>query len=239
MYASTEKRFDSLDSEDKTTNLTNYVQELDVDRKIVLFAACNKTNNHKVSNKALIAIMDSLPKTTMDTPKKQRTKPVVSLPSGNKKLNVTGYTKARDIFNKGTRFLFGNLLDNPTRNSNDKYNKDIHADGKTASVVYSTDINPNPGTMILSTTNTYKKMEWDNTCNAISICNPERSTNAMYCFQTVANLLKEKLPSKCIETIKNISNPNKFNSPAILDKLRDYNITFTETKQTFEDIFSG
>ena len=85
MFSSTENKFDSLDLEDKTTTLTTYVQELDIDRKIVLSATTTKTNDLIVSNKALIAIMDRLPKATTHTPKKQRTKPVVSPPSGNKK----------------------------------------------------------------------------------------------------------------------------------------------------------
>ena len=82
-------------------------------------------------------------------------------------------------------------------------------------------------------------MGWDNNCSAISTYNPERKTNAICCFTTITNLLKVNVPSKLIENIKNISNPNKFNFHAILDKLCEHDITFTETKQAFEDIFSG
>ena len=60
MNLSTKKRFNSLDLEDKTTALTTYVQELNINRKIVLLAATTETNDRVVSEKALIAIMDGL-----------------------------------------------------------------------------------------------------------------------------------------------------------------------------------
>ena len=82
-------------------------------------------------------------------------------------------------------------------------------------------------------------MGWDSNCKVISICNPGRNTNSIRCLETVANLLNKKLPSKFLKSIKNILNPDKFNFQEILDRLRDHNITFTKTKQTFGDIFSG
>ena len=72
MNKSTEKRFNNLDPDDKLTTLITYVQDLDVDCKTVLKAACKETNDHKVSNKAVATIMGNLPKTTMRTPKKQK-----------------------------------------------------------------------------------------------------------------------------------------------------------------------
>ena len=149
-----QKRFDSLDLKDKTTTLTTYVQELNVDRRIFLFAATTKTTNHTVSNKALIPIMDGLTKATTHTPKKQRTKHVISPTSGNKKSNNTGYATARDLFNESTTASIKDLLNNPTRDFHGKYDKDIHPNGKPAAILYSTDINPTAGTMSLSTADT-------------------------------------------------------------------------------------
>ena len=238
MNASTEKSFDSLNLESKLTTLTTYVQNHIIDCKIVLVAACKETNDHAVSNKAVTTIMENLPRMSKHTPKRQKTDPHVTPPSAGKK-STTHHPKARVLFNQGDRAWFKELLDNPSLDTDDEYNEEIHTDSKPAPDVFSNDINPNPGTMLLSTAKTYEKIGWDNNCNVINIRNPERNTNAIRCFQTVANLLKVKLPSNLIETIKNISNPDKFNFPKILDKLREHDINFTETNETFENIFSG
>ena len=156
MNALTKKRFDNLDPDEKITTLANYVQELNVDCKTVLVAVCNKTNNHVVSNKAINTIMEYLSRTTMHTPKRQKTKPKVLQTSANKQ-STTRRAKPREIFKEGTNASFEAFLDNPPFNSDDKYNKEIHANGKPAAVVYSNNINHIPGTTILLTAETYKK----------------------------------------------------------------------------------
>ena len=158
MNASTEDRFDSLNSDDKTTTLTTYVQELGIDRKIVLLAACKETNDHVVSNKALVTIMDGLPKTTTRTPKKQKTMPRVS-PASNSKQSTTRRTTQKVLFKDDNEASIRELHDNPTSESDDEYDKDMHTNGKPAAVVHSTNINTSQGTMCLSTADTYKK--WD------------------------------------------------------------------------------
>ena len=220
MNASTEK---------STTTLTTYVQNLNINCKIVLVAACKETNDHAVSNKAVTTNMENLPRTSKHTPKCQKTEPQVTPTSASKK-STTRLPKPRVLFNKGTTASFDALLDNLPFDSDAEYNK---------TVVYSKNINPSPGTTTLSTAKTYKKLGWDNNCNVISIHNPERNTNAIRCFETVVNLLNKKLPSKFLINIKHISNPNKFNFQEILDRLREHDITFTKTEQPFENIFSG
>ena len=158
MNASTEDRFDSLNSDDKTTTLTTYVQELDIDRKIVLLAACKETNDHLVSNKALVTIMDGLPNTTAHTPKKQKTTPAVT-PASDSKQPPTRPTTPTLLLTDATAACWWDLHDNPPTESDDEYDKDMHTNGKPAAVVHSTNINTSQGTMCLSTADTYKK--WD------------------------------------------------------------------------------
>ena len=238
MNALTKKRFDNLDRDEKITTLANYVQELNVNCKTVLVAACNETNNHVVSNKAISTIMDTLPRTSKHTPKRHKAEPQVTLTSASKQ-STTCRPKPRDLFKDGTATSFEALLNNPALDSDDEYDEEIYPDGKPIAVIYSKNINHSPGVKTLSTAETYNKMEWDSNYNVIIICNPGRNTNPICCFETVANLLDKKLPLKFLKSIKNISNPNKFNFQRNLDRLKDHDITFTKSKQTFEDIFSG
>ena len=188
MNLSTEKRFDSLDLEDKTTALTTYVQELYIDCKIVLLAATTETNDRAVSNKTLNAIMDSLPKTSLRTPnKKQRTDPVITPASSNKKSHTACFAAAKDLFNESSTTSFKDLLNNNTHDSDDESDEDMHANGTPADVVYSTNTNPGTGTQLLSTADTYEKLGWNDNCSTISTRKPGRKTNPIRCFTTITN----------------------------------------------------
>ena len=157
MNASIEDSIDRLDLESKLTTLTTYVQELNIDCKIVLDAACEETNNHEVSNKAVTTIMKNLPATSKRTPKRHKTDPLVTPPSAGKK-STTCRPKPRDLFNKSNKASFKERLENPSLESDNEYTGEIHIDSK-PEAVFSNNINPNPGTMPLSTAETYKK--WD------------------------------------------------------------------------------
>ena len=81
-------------------------------------------------------------------------------------------------------------------------------------------------------------MGWNSSCNVISTSDLDRSINAIRCFNTVANFLKIKVPPTTIKKIKYILDLNKFSLNNIFARLNEHGITFAQTKEDSEDIFS-
>ena len=184
-------------------------------------------------------------KTATQTPKRLKIKFVVSPISAPKQSNTTRHPNPEAFSKTATApHLTHSLTNSPTAVTTNLTKKfpptanPLPLYGKPVAVVYSNNINQNPGVMTLLIAKTYKKMKWDSNCDVISICNPGCNTKAIRCFESVANFLKKKLPTKMIKNISNILDPDNFNLNKILTRLGEHNITFTQTNQTFEDICS-